>query len=76
MGKPIIAPDNGPVRDVMDPELDGFLVKALRTDLVAILNFINNQPEEAHKRAQHFRQKILDTYTWKNQASFILNDFN
>jgi glycosyltransferase involved in cell wall biosynthesis len=76
LGKTIIAPDNGPVRDVMNPDVDGFLVNPDAKDIAEKLEFVVNNQEEANKRAVHFRDKILSQYTWKKQAETILRDLS
>ena len=76
LGKPIVAPDNGPVKDVMNPDVDGFLVNADAKDIAEKLEFVFNNREEANRRASHFRDKILGQYIWKKQAETILRDLN
>jgi glycosyltransferase involved in cell wall biosynthesis len=76
LGKPIVAPDNGPVRDVMNPDVDGFLVNPDAKDIAEKLEFVYCNQEEAYKRAVCFRDKILGQYTWKKQAETILRDLD
>lgn len=73
MGRIIIAPDNGPVRDAMDPVLDGYLVQPGAAHLAEALETVLNNETEYLERAGHFRKKILTHFTWEHQASSILS---
>ena len=70
--KPIIAPDNGPIRDVMVHLEDAFLVQENSTDLKnAILQLLNDE-KLANKLALQFYSKILSHYKWSNAADTII----
>lgn len=73
MGRIIIAPDNGPVRDAMDPALDGYLVQPGATHLAQALETVLDEESDYLKKAANFREKILTHFTWQHQASSILS---
>lgn len=73
MGKAIIAPDNGPLRDVMRPGKDGILVQPDKEHLArAVMDLILN-PEKAGTMGETFKNRILSEFTWQNQAFRILS---
>lgn len=74
LGKAVIAPDNGPVRDVMVHEQDGILInKDSRILADAITKLINN-PELRKTMGDNFRNKILAEYTWEKAGEMILKE--
>lgn len=76
LGKVVIAPDNGPVRDVMVNEQDGLLIdKDARILADAITKLINN-PELSKMLGDNFRNKIIADYTWEKAGEMILDAFN
>ena len=76
LGKAVIAPDNGPVRDVMVHERDGLLINKDPNELAkAIIRLINNS-EFRKTLGDNFRNKILAEYTWEKAADMILDEFN
>jgi glycosyltransferase involved in cell wall biosynthesis len=75
MGKVVLAPDNGPVNDVMEHGKDGWLVKPGIPALSEALNHLLLHPDQAHNMGLQFKNKILSEYTWNRQASYILSHF-
>lgn len=73
MGRIIIAPDNGPVRDVMDPSTDGYLVQPDAGHLAAAIAHVLENFEAYSQKAAAFRQKIMQDHTWNHQVSRILS---
>ncbi|HEU4716582.1 MAG TPA: glycosyltransferase family 4 protein, partial [Bacteroidia bacterium] len=71
-GKPVIAPDTVPVRDVMENGTDGLLVKPGKNELLSALLQMMNDPEKTSGMARHFREKIVSTCTWKRAAEKAL----
>lgn len=67
MSKPIIAPDNGPVCDVMQNEVDGLLVKNEHELAIALKKMLNDR-EKAKSMALHFHLKVMQHYTWYNNS--------
>lgn len=72
MGKLVIAPDNGPVKDAMENERDGLLVNETVEGLVQQLNRAITQPAESEQMALHFQNKIRNQFTWQHVADSIL----
>jgi glycosyltransferase involved in cell wall biosynthesis len=76
LGKVVIAPDNGPVKDVMVNEQDGLLIdKDARILADAITKLINN-PDLSKMLGYNFRNKIISDYTWEKAGEMILDAFN
>jgi glycosyltransferase involved in cell wall biosynthesis len=73
MGIPIIAPDNVPMRDVMVSYKDGILITESDDDLEEALLYLLNYPSEGLKMGQHFRNKILNSFTWDAQTKNIID---
>ena len=73
MGKAVIAPDNVPVRDVMEDGVSGLLVEPNVESLInGITKFLEN--EELRKScALEFKNQVLQKYTWVNNAKMILS---
>lgn len=71
MGVPILAPNTGPVRDVMEHEKDGYLVDPdVNAIARALINMID-QEEKWRQTGENFRRKILQKHTWTIHASTI-----
>jgi len=73
MGKLVIAPDNGPVKDAMVNGVDGLLVNETTEGLVAQLNQAMRDKVQAEKMALHFQTKIKNQFTWQHVADRILD---
>jgi glycosyltransferase involved in cell wall biosynthesis len=72
MGKLVIAPDNGPVKDAMQHEMDGLLVNETVDGLVFQLNRAIQHPSQSAQMAAHFQNKIRNQFTWQHVADRIL----
>lgn len=70
LAKPIIAPYNGPVRDVMEQNVDGILIRNEK-ELGDALQRILRDHAFAKATAQHFHTKVISRYTWHNNSSEI-----
>ena len=75
LGKVVVAPDNGPVNDVMTHGKDGWLVQPGVPALADALKHLLAHPALRTEMGAHFRDKILNTYTWNQQAAYILSHF-
>jgi len=75
LSKAVVAPDNGPVRDVMVHEQDGILVQPGIPALTAAIGQLLEDDALREKIGENFRNKILTHYTWNRQAEFILSHF-
>lgn len=73
MGKPILAPDTAAVREIMESETDGVLVKPQLEDLKRGLMILLGKKDEAVRMGEAFQKKVLGEYTWENNAEKILN---
>ena len=71
MGKPIVAPKNWPVREVMTPGQDGILVKDER-DLIDKLSMLMENPVQCKRMGKTFQQKVLREHTWARNAERVL----
>jgi glycosyltransferase involved in cell wall biosynthesis len=72
MAVPILAPNTGPVRDVMEHEKDGYLVDPdVNAIAGALINMID-QEEKWRQTGENFRRKILQKHTWTIHASTIV----
>ncbi len=70
--KPIIAPNNIPVRDVMVNMQDAILIQENETELkTAICNLLENETL-AESLAINFYKKVMENYKWKNAAEKII----
>jgi glycosyltransferase involved in cell wall biosynthesis len=72
-GVPIVAPDKGPLRDVMEHRKHGLLVSDNPEKLRDALLFMLQNQEAAKEMGACFRVKILQHHTWTAQASSILS---
>ena len=72
-GVPIVAPDKGPLRDVMEHNKHGLLVSDNVEDLRSELMYMLLNPEKARQMGLLFKVKILNEHTWKSQVSGILS---
>jgi len=70
--KPIIAPNNLPVRDVMVNMHDGILINENDLDLEkAICNLLENQ-SLSDRLANNFYNKVISKFKWSNAAERII----
>lgn len=72
MKKPVIAPDLGPLRDVMTDGENGLLVKPNADELQQALEKLVKEPEQRKNLANAWHQKILLEYTWDMAAKKVL----
>lgn len=73
MGKPIIAPDNETVRDLIKHEEEGLLVKPSIEDLTASIQKLSNTPEYARVMAETFQAKVLQEFKWSRNVERVLD---
>ena len=71
MNKPVIAPSNGPVKEIITPEKDGLLVEN-EFDLERHLRRLIEHPALRKKLANSFHQKVLQEHTWEKNAEKVL----
>jgi len=66
-GKPIIAPRTGPVLEVMEDRVDGYIVDGEK-ELEAAIREIFIDYDKAIAIAKHFQTKVINEYTWTKVA--------
>jgi glycosyltransferase involved in cell wall biosynthesis len=72
LGKAVIAPNNGPVNDVMEDLKDGILIeKGAEAIANAIIQLIEN-PDLRQSIGRYFKSKIEEEYQWEHAAKMIL----
>lgn len=72
MKKPVIAPDLGPLRDVMSDGDNGLLVESNPKDLKEAIEKLINNPDLKEKIAIAWHEKVLLEYTWSAAAKKVL----
>lgn len=72
MRKPIVAPGNGPVKEVITAEQDGLLVEN-EFDLVKHLRRLIEQPALREQLADSFHHKVIQEHTWQRNAERVLD---
>jgi glycosyltransferase involved in cell wall biosynthesis len=75
LGKCVIAPDNGPVNDVMTHLEDGLLIAPGTEALANALRFALTHPAECQQMGARFQQKIQKTYTWRHAGEMIWKEW-
>ena len=70
--KPIIAPNQVPLRDVMVSGEDGLLCEENEQSLYEAMMHMAENPENSKKMAENFHQKVMDKFTWKQAAQEII----
>lgn len=76
MGKAVVAPDNGPVSDVMVDNEDGLLVQNNVDEIATAITKLVKDIDLRHRLGEHFRQKIIQGFTWRHAAEMILKEAN
>jgi glycosyltransferase involved in cell wall biosynthesis len=72
LGKAVIAPNNGPVNDVMEDLKDGILIeKGAEAIANAMIQLIEN-PDLRQRIGQHFKSTIEAEYQWEHAAKMII----
>jgi len=71
MGKAIIAPDNVPVKDVMEDGKDGILVKPNAQDVKRAMLHMLTHESHRHQMAQRFQATVLQHHIWKKVAQNV-----
>jgi glycosyltransferase involved in cell wall biosynthesis len=76
LGKAVIAPNNGPVKDVMVHRNDGLLLERDPIQIADALTELIENKELRLKLGENFRNKIIAEYTWDKAAEMILNSYH
>ncbi len=72
LAKPIVAPGNGPVREVITAEVDGLLIEN-EFDLVRHLRRLINDAPLRNRLADSFHRKVMQEHTWQRNATRVLD---
>lgn len=73
MGKPIIAPDRIPLKDVMVHEQDGILTnESVQETVNAVIRLLLDE-EFSNTISNNFKQKVMTEHLWVNRANSILS---
>jgi glycosyltransferase involved in cell wall biosynthesis len=75
LGKAVIAPDNGPLRDIMVHEKDGLLIERDPKVLAETLIKLIEDKELREMLGKNFQKKIFAEYTWEDASELILNEW-
>jgi len=73
IGKPILGPDTAAVREIMKSGTDGLLVLPEKDKLKQGLIKLLDNKNLATKLGKNFQRKVLEEYTWENNAKKVLN---
>lgn len=71
MGAPVIAPDSGPVKEVMENGEEGLLVAPELDALLKALRTLLKDEQYRRRIASTFQEKVLSKHTWKQNAKKI-----
>jgi glycosyltransferase involved in cell wall biosynthesis len=75
MGKVVIAPDNGPVNDVMKNGDTGILITNGQNNLVDALKNAIDHRDKSLEMAKKFQNQVRQNHTWDEVAKSILDGF-
>lgn len=73
MNKPIIAPNESPVLDVMTHNQDAIVIDENTKTLSDAIQKLLSDSSFAHSISNHFNNKVMTHYTWKHAALNIIN---
>lgn len=73
LNKAIIAPDNVPVRDVMENGQDGILIPADQIAMKSAIKALISDPATRKSMAASFHNKVLEKYNWDKVVKTILS---
>lgn len=72
LGKPIIAPNAGPVKDIMNDKETALLVNPEISSIQQAMEWMLKNREEAERMGNRFREKILASHQWEDNARAVL----
>ena len=75
MGKAVIAPNNGPVNDVMEDFKDGILIEKGADSIASAMIKLIEDSELRLRLGNTFKTKIEAEYQWEHAAQMILSAF-
>ena len=72
MKKPVIAPNEGPVREIITHEYDGILVSNV-TELASSMKRLHSDAELCRILGERLYQRVSDNFTWRMNTQRILD---
>lgn len=75
LGKAVIAPNNGPVNDVMEDLKDGILIEKGADSIASAMIKLIEDSELRLRLGNNFKTKIEAEYQWEHAAQMILSAF-
>ncbi len=75
MGKPIIAPNTIPVKDVMVDGEDGLLIEPNQNELTNTIDKLLNDEKLRKKIALNFQSKVFKNHTWDKVVADVIESF-
>ena len=72
MKKPVIAPNVGPVREIITHEYDGILVSNV-TELASSMKRLYSDAELCRILGERLYQRVSDNFTWRMNTQRILD---
>lgn len=76
MQKPVVAPDNGPLRDIIIHRETGYLTKETPEDISNALAELASDENFANILGKRFYREIMENLTWEKQTQKILSFLN
>lgn len=75
LGRAIIAPDEAPLKEVMEHNVDGLLIKPAAESLKQALRELINNDQKRIELGKNFQKKVLDLHTWNHNVDAVLEGF-
>jgi len=75
MGKPILAPDTEPVREVMEHGIDGYIVRPDTENIYNALEEMLGDLKAYQKMGKTFQKKVLNEYSWVKNAEKVIDSY-
>ena len=73
MQKPVIAPNVGPVQEIIRNGYNGVLIKpGDKTEMVEKILYLSQNRNKAKKLSQNARNSVLEKHTWKKNVEKII----
>lgn len=75
LGKPVIAPDTGPVKDVIKDGYTGKVIEMNKKAFIGALSTILSESDHGEAMGKRFQEKVKKEHTWKMQAEKLISYF-
>lgn len=73
MGKAVIAPNNGPLREIITHNVDGCLINDSSVDFEKTLRFLIERDDVRKELEIKARKRIVSNFTWDDNAKRVWN---